>query len=253
MKDRRNRGFSLIELMIVLVIIAIFAVIAIPNLIENQKRNELTDLTNMVEQAASQTRNLVMQTRRAAVLEFKADEMWVNRLSGPNCWSGIDQRCTLNLGQKNSTPLVQVPFNLRDPDTYGDENGSFMCGVEVAKLNGAGDACEAAATTISPGASFALCYSGDGNLWFRDGDDAEAACTSSGTPVPKNQWVRSCVIIDSGDITFNGARIKFNRFDSSSSDVTGAFTDCADPSVMDVTRAVYIPYGGTPYSRVGGE
>ncbi len=253
MRDRRNRGFSLIELMIVLVIIAIFAVIAIPNLIENQKRNDLTDLTNMVEQAASQTRNLAMQTRRAAVLEFKGDEMWVNRLTGSKCWSGIEQRCTFNLGQKNATPLVQVAFNLRDPDTYGDDNGSFMCGVEVAELNDTGTACEAAATTVSPGAPFALCYSGDGNLWFRNSDDSVTACGVTGAPAPKTLWVRSCVIIDSGNITFNGARIKFNRFDSALGDFTGDFTDCAGPAARDVTRAVYVPQGGTPYSRVGGE
>ena len=253
MSDRRYRGLSLIELMIVLVIIGIFAVIAIPNLIENQKRNELTDLTNMVEQAASQTRNLAMQTRRAAVLEFKSDSMWVNRLSGSPCWSGIDMRCTLNLGQKKDNPLDPSIFDLRDPDTYGDDNGSFMCGVEVAVLNTAGDACEPAATTIAPGSSFALCYSGDGNLWFRNSGDAATECTGSGNPVAQAMWVRSCVIINAGDITFNGARIKLNRFDSSASDATGAFTDCADPAVRDVTRAVYIPYGGTPYSRVGGE
>ena len=253
MKDRGNRGFSLIELMIVLAIIAIFAAIAIPNLIENQRRNKLTDLTNMVEQAASQTRNLAMQTRRASVLEFKGDEMWVNRLAGSTCWSGIQRRCTFNLGQKNITPLVQVPFNLRDPDTYGDDNGSFMCGVEVAELNGAGTACQAAATEITPGSSFALCYSGEGDLWLRNGDDPAAECGANGIQAAKDQWVRSCVIINSGNITFNGARIKFNRFDSAKGDLTGLFTDCADIAVMDVTRAVYIPYGGTPYSRVGGE
>ena len=251
MKDRRDRGFSLIELMIVLVIIAIFAVIAIPNLIENQKRNELTDLTNMVEQAASQTRNLAMQTRRAAVLEFKSDDMWVNRLSGSQCWSGIERRCTLDLGQSKAGPLI--PFNLRDPDTYGDDNGSFMCGVEVAVLNSVGTACEAAATTITPGNSFALCYSGDGNLWFRNSGDEATECTDTGAPVAKAMWVRSCVIFNAGNITFNGARIKLNRFDSDKGDPPGTFTDCADPAARDVTRAVYIPYGGTPYSRVGGE
>ncbi len=253
MKDRRDPGFSLIELMIVLVIIGVFAAVAIPSLIENQKRNELTDLTNMVEQAASQTRNLAMQTRRAAVLEFKADNMWVNRLSGAHCWSGIDRRCTFDLGQKKTNPLDPSIFDLRDPDTYGDDNGSFMCGVEVAELNAAGTACNAAATTKPPGDPFALCYSGDGNLWFRNSGDAATECAATGIPALKDQWVRSCVIIDSGNITFNGARIKFNRFDSATGDITGDFTDCADPAVMDVTRAVYVPYGGTPYSRVGGE
>jgi len=249
----RDWGFSLIELMIVVVIIGIFVVVAIPSLIENRKRNELTDLTNMVEQAASQTRNLAMQTRRAAVLEFKDDNMWVNRLSGATCWSGIDQRCTLNLEQRKPNPLDPSIFNLRDPNTYGDDNGSFMCGVEVAELNGAGNACQAAATMISPGDPFALCYSGDGNLWFRNSGDAATECTDTGAPVASAAWVRSCVIINGGNITFNGARIKFNRFDSAKGDITGLFTDCADPAVMDVTRAVYIPHGGTPYSRIGGE
>jgi prepilin-type N-terminal cleavage/methylation domain-containing protein len=231
-------GFSLIELMVVLIIIAIFAALAVPQLVEVHRRNKLTDLTNMVEQSAAETRTFAMQTRRGAVLEVGTNgTIWINTLKGSDCWSDVQTRCMHNKGLDATTNYTNV-FNMLEEHYV--ESGAYLCGVEVATI--AGDAC-AMNLEFFPGDAFALCYSGRGDLYVRSGEDVNTACDGNTVPnALQDDWSRSCVITDQDATPYNGALLKFNRFD-------GQPSNCSAVS-LGVTRGVHVPVGSAPYSKV---
>jgi prepilin-type N-terminal cleavage/methylation domain-containing protein len=236
-KTRAGAGFSLVELMVVLVIIAIVAAVAAPTLVEVHRRNRLTDMLNLVERSASQTRNLAMQTRRAAVLEMGSGRMWINTLQGSDCWSAVNTRCVHNLGQAASENQERF-IDLADP--YYTDSEAYVCGVSVATMSGSSCAQD---TVIQGTDSFALCYSGRGDLYLRVGDDSATACDGTGAPVAEqSDWVRACAVDPNSDNPFNGAVIYLNRFDAQPSDCTAV--------ANDVMRGVHMPAGASPYSRV---
>lgn len=230
-------GFTLIELMIVLVIIAIFAALAAPTLVEVSRRNTLTEMTNTVERAASQVRNLAMQTRRGAVLEVAEGEIWINTLQDSSCWSKIQTRCTINRGEA-ATIAGTNTINLSE-DQYTDAK-AYLCGADMATV--AGGTCSQNVGFTS-GDSFALCYSGQGDLYLRQSADTNTVCGSSGVPqATQDDWVRTCVVNPQDATAFNGAVLHFNRYDA-------APTNCGSVAI-DVMRGVHLPAGGSPYSRV---
>lgn len=227
MAPNPSRGVTLIELMVVVAIIGICVAIVVPQLVDHKYATELTDLTNMVQQTASQTRNLALQTRRAAVLEVALNatpkRMWINTLGGPKCTDAVLQTNIQTTGQKSA---AQPELLLDEAGGTYAAAGAAVCGASVFAPNSDGSAC-AALSGIGPAVHFALCYSGSGELWVRD---------------PSAGWTRACVALGGGGS--NGAVLRFNRFST-----TGSHTDCTTGAV-DVARSVYLPIGGAPYSKV---
>ena len=242
-KRKIGRGFTLIELMVVLVIIAIFAAIAVPQLVDVRRRNKLTDLTNMVQQTAGEVRTYAMQTRRATVFEVSAGRIWINVLQGPECWSDLraEDRCMQNFGA-SALDSGENSFDMLASE-YVDAD-AYLCGVEAAYL--VDGAC--AYHDLGRAESFALCYSAKGDLYYRAGADAATACSGpagllvAGTDLAdRGSWNRMCYYRADAE-RMNGAVLKFNRFD-------GVPSDC-DSDALGVMRSVIVPVGTAPYSKV---
>jgi prepilin-type N-terminal cleavage/methylation domain-containing protein len=241
MKQPRNRGFSLIELMVVCAIIGICAAIVVPQLVAHKRTADLADLVNMVQQTASQTRSLALQTRRAASLEVSGStgKIWVNTLNGPTCWDGISQTCVQTAGHLDSVP----EFNIND-EPYASA-GTALCDVSVSVVTGAGTGSAMCSLSgdLSATSDFAVCYAGNGDLYVRSSADPGAACGEGTATADSAAWERVCPTIGTGADS-SGAVLMFNRFEG------GGGGACDEGDAVDVTRAVFIPTGGAPYSRV---
>lgn len=243
---RKNRpvaaGFTLLELMVVLVIIGVFSALAIPGIMEIRYRNTLTDSVERIRTAAGATRDFAMQTRKAVVLEVTSDGVWVNLLNDAACESEVETFCAPSLG--GYQPLY-------DADSLGAVAGVALCGGTVLKVESSG--C-AAGPELVVGDGFALCYSGAGELYYRVGADANTGCSGSNPPASgADAWVRACSVSSPVTIQFadesayaleDGAVLMLNRYEGTA---CGSATDATD-----MRRLVIFPTNGSPYSQVGG-
>jgi prepilin-type N-terminal cleavage/methylation domain-containing protein len=232
MPKRKERGFSLVELMVVVAIIAVFSALVIPGITRVRFRNNLSEMVNEMQQLATETRALAMQTRRAAVLEVNPNvAAWVNLLPSSNCadTTAVAQRCVF---QADLTNISYVTA------------GATMCPPNQLLLAaGSPPVCEQ--SDDQPSDQYALCYSGRGELYIRDGADDNTACDADdATPNATATWTPVCDLVvanpTAGTLT-SGVAIPFNRYQNR--DCTGT----AD----DVQRVLFVPKSGAPYSKVG--
>ena len=244
MRHPQKRAFTLVEVMIVVVIIGICAAIVAPQLVDHKRSSSLTDLVNLVQQTASQARSLALQTRHGAVLEVSGADgkIWINVLSGPQCWDSISKTCVQTAGH---AVVPELDLNV-EPYLSAE---AAMCGVQVQAISGADTetpSCDD--VSLSATSDFALCYAGNGELYVRASQDGDTACSAGTATAERSAWSRVCASVgDEGGL--NGAVIRFNRFDGGSGSCGGG-DGGTDDGVMDVTRAVYLPIGGAPYSKV---
>ena len=241
-------GFSLLELMAVLVIIGIFSALAIPGIMEIRYRNALAESVERVRSAGAVTRDLAMQTRQAAVLEVTSSGVWVNLLDGPSCEDGIEKRCTSNQGRASDGFIP-----LYDEDSLGEKSGTAVCGgVTLSPDSSANDACTQSPALVRAD-GFALCYSGIGELFYRLGADDGTLCSATGAPSTDAVWQRACSTQTSVSVTFSdgstyaaqdGAVLVLNRYEDS---------PCvSENDALDTRRIVVFPTNGAPFSQIGG-
>jgi hypothetical protein len=138
-------------------------------------------------------------------------------------------------------------FNLSG-EPYGSA-GAALCSVSVSTVTGAGtDSADCASLEdITATSDFAVCYSGNGDLYVRASADPGAACGDGTASADFSAWQRVCATFGTGADS-GGLVLMFNRFEDGAGACAGA--DAGDSEVIDVTRAVYLPIGGAPYSRV---
>ena len=250
---KNKNGFTLLELMVVVVIIGIFSAVAIPGIMEIRYRNTLTDSAARVRSAAQAIRDLAMKTRQAAVLEVRPDTMWVNLLDGPKCNDAIQKKCVGPLADRNGEVLLYAGGGL------GAKAGVKLTHGVVLQMVTPEDAEDAActATNLEVGNGFALCYGGDGELRFRKDGDQTAACTpGEDAEAPENSFARACTVDpvtgiaavafpDGETVSLtDGVVLGLNRYEDGDGD-----TD-AEGEPADVLRLVYVPINAAPYSEI---
>ncbi|MBN2716789.1 MAG: type II secretion system protein [Deltaproteobacteria bacterium] len=236
MKLHKNRGYTLIELMIVVALIAIVAAITVPKITEVNERTALSETVDLVQRSIADARTLSMKTRKAVVVELRQNNLWINVLSGTSCDSSIAKRC-FDMGESNRANTVNTA-------TLPVSN---MCNLRVAAI--ASDSCTVSADLTGSGVG--LCYNGTGQLWIRQGADTMAECTGTAGAAP-NPWEKACspwlganaAVSSTLSNKFSGADVRFNR--GISSCPAGSATPAA---AQDVTRRVMVPAGGHPYIK----
>ncbi len=249
MAKNKQHGFSLIELMVVVLIIGVFAAMTIPSITTVMHRNALSELTNAAQEAGINVRSWTMQTRQASVLEVRHDKAWINLLAGSYCNDErpLARRC---MSPEDSSGLGEIVFS----EVKNVINaGAAVCGGSVLTL--AGDSCTLA-VALDRSDGFALCYSGNGELYYRLGADDAVACTQDpAQPSDDQTWVPACSAVAAVDATGSeagtGAQVKlndgavlvFNRF--------GGDPLCTGtPAEGAVRRAVFFPTIGAPFVKV---
>ncbi len=234
MQKRKQQGFSLIELMVVMLIIAVFSALAIPGITKVRYRNHLTEMVNELQQMATEARALAMQTRKAAVLEIVPNSRaWINLLPGSNCSDvrNIAQRCVFEADLANSNYVVA---------------DATMCSGEQLLLSGAPLTCGLSSVELDYESAYALCYSGRGELYVRNAADSNTVdCDATGPPSTNQVWNAVCDRTLTSQPTagtlLSGVAIPFNRHPQ---------RDCGQ-AAEDVQRVLFIPKSGAPYSKVG--
>ncbi|MBN2342678.1 MAG: type II secretion system protein [Deltaproteobacteria bacterium] len=257
MKKKMNRGFTLLELMIVVVMVAILAAVTVPKMMQVSSRNKLGEVTNLFQETMAEARALAMKTRQAVVVEVRSNQLWVNMLAGTECNGPIE-----NDGAADTKRCIQLidslgsnVVNLALPE-YTNA-GVAMCDIRVAVL----DAGACSTENITIGDAFALCYNGTGQLWARTDPDkaTNTACGDSSAPDPDAGWQKTCVPWIGANATvsatqgtwFSGADVRFNRFTAGSGSCASGGLDSAAPTGSeDITRRVIVPAGGHPIVKL---
>lgn len=244
MKSTPQPGFTLVELMVVVVIIGVFAALAASHLGSVSHRNRLTGLTQDVQQLGSRARSVAIQTRRAAVVEFATRGIWLNLLSGGNCWSTPQSKCAYD--SYLVSPGGGEPLNLYLLSSELVQSEIVMCGGTARTLDGSGNL----GTTALPAAGFALCYSGAGELWIREAGDSKTTCAQPSVSGDSADWVRAAgaatpTVVNLFGVNadlLDGAVVGLNRTEGRA--CSGTVADS-----IDVRQAVFFPTGGAPFSR----
>lgn len=254
MKNKKKRGFTLIELMIVLVLVSILAAVTVPKLIQVSDRNKLGEVTNLFQQTVAEARSLAMKTRQAVVVEVQNNQMWINLLDGAACNAPIRKRCFHSLGAvRDAANINFIDLNTQEFQSAGVD----MCDLRVATPNAANNGQCTVSADLSAG-GVGLCYNGSGQLWIRTVADANTVCTETNAPDANANWAKACVpwiaggasaITAAGSTWFSGADVRFNRFDTGAGLCpAGAVTPPG--GAEDVTRRVIVPAGGHPFIKL---
>ena len=183
-------------------------------------------------------------------MEVRANSVWINLLDGPYCSDVIDKRCTSPVADATGT------VRLFDADGLGNAAGVAMCGgVALTFSTGAGPSCSRTVSlTLGDSTGFAFCYSGRGELFFRNAVDANTACAATGSPSSDLTWQSSCSVTPQQDfspVTFSdgasadlteGAVLMLNRYEQGGR--------CGSGNAIDVMRLIKLPTNGAPFSEL---
>lgn len=246
MKIAKSRGYTLLELMIVLVMIAILAAVTVPKLMEVSQRNRLGELTNMFQEVVAEARSLAIKSRRAVVVEIRNGSVWVNLLDSVDCTGDIRKRCFRVVDTMGAAELDLETTEFSDA-------GIDMCNLRIATIDAAGGCVISSTDWASSGVG--LCYNGSGQLWIREDVDTNTECGKSDAP-SVTAWNKACVpwvtadavVSAVGSTLFSGADIRFNRFSSGAG--TCPVGSITPTGAEDITRRVLVPAGGHPFVKM---
>ena len=99
-----NSGFTILELMVVLVILAILSTVAIPNLRSSMRREQLTATSLRIVNWLERTRNQAVKDMESCELSIKAEEASDASLAITSDSPGCSGLRTLNIAELDNTP-----------------------------------------------------------------------------------------------------------------------------------------------------
>lgn len=124
-----RRGFSLVELMIVLAILVTLTAIAVPNLQRNFQRNELRDAGRLLQETLGELRQEALQSSRPIYVQlgWESAMLRVSRDSaGLERWSSVDLVASgTNLNQAASSGTGNSGTMPTDADSRDEANAGW--------------------------------------------------------------------------------------------------------------------------------
>lgn len=110
---KRNQGFTLVEIMIVVAIIAILAAVAIPNFVKYRRNSQAAACVSNLKQIEA----AIEQAKMAGVTKPAADDLWGKGRyikSEPKCPAGGEYKIPTD---EESTPTCSIGASLDKDDS----------------------------------------------------------------------------------------------------------------------------------------
>ncbi len=131
LRNTNRKGFTLIELMIVVAILAILAVVAVPAFIKYMRRAKTSEAIDQLDKIYKSASNYYTSPRvvKGSGLklecQFPTDQAMTPDVTGSNCCKDTsqdadnDDRCDVNVAQWSSPTWSSLNFQMNDQHYFG--------------------------------------------------------------------------------------------------------------------------------------